>query len=502
MAILLGMDVGTSGLRVLAVDESGAIVASAGASYPLSSPHPLWSEQHPEDWWSAARRAIQDVLKTVPASHVKAVGLTGQMHGLVMLDTRDRVLRPAILWNDQRTGPQCARLTERIGPERIAEETLNPLLTGFTAGKVEWVREHEPDVFAQTAAILLPKDYVRFRLTGQKAIDLSDASGTSLLNVPQRRWSKVMIDGLGLDERWLPRLVESVEVVGGISAIAAEATGLLAGTPVVGGAGDQAAAGVGSGAVGKGVVSISLGTSGVVFAALAEPRVDPQLRTHTFCHAVPGMWHVMGVMLSAAGSLRWLRDILGEMSGEASNLLSYSSMDTYAEAAPVGAEGLLFLPYLTGERTPYPDPLARGAFVGLTARHTSGHLARSVMEGVAFGLRDSLTILDAMGVDRQEVRLTGGGARSRLWRQILADVLDVPVMTLGADEGPAFGAALLAGVGINLFTSVPQACQRMIRTVSTTNPQPHTRSTYDELYVVYRSLYPRLRDVSHRLSQL
>lgn len=501
--MLLGIDVGTSGLRVLAVDEAGGVVASADQSYLTSSPRPLWSEQDPQDWWTAAVGALRAVLARVPANQVRAISLTGQMHGLVLLDAHDRVLRPAILWNDQRTAAQCERLTESIGKERIVAETLNPLLTGFTAGKIEWVREHEPAVFARAASMLLPKDFVRLRLTGDRAIDMSDASGTALLNVKRRTWSKVMLDGLGLSERWLPRLVESVELTGVISPSAAEATGLLAGTPVVGGAGDQAAGGIGSGAVEEGVVSVSLGTSGVVFASLAQPRVDSALRTHTFCHAAPGQWHVMGVMLSAAGSLRWFRDVIVEASGASDSAgLSYATMDAWASSAPPGAEGLLFLPYLTGERTPHADPLARGAFVGLTTRHGIAHLARAVMEGVAFGLRDAMAILDGMGVRRREVRLTGGGARSAVWRQILADVFHAPVATLAVDEGPAVGAALLAGVGVGVFTSAPDACRRAVHVSGVTSPDPRTRTRYDEVYDLYQQLYPSLRAVCHQSSQL
>ncbi|MHB0913600.1 MAG: xylulokinase [Armatimonadota bacterium] len=489
MAYLLGIDIGTSGTKTLLIDETGRVVASASDTYPLSTPKPLWAEQNPEDWWRATVSTVREVLAKsgVKASEVRGIGLSGQMHGAVLLDETDRVLRPAILWCDQRTAEECAWITETVGAERVVELTCNPVLTGFTAGKIVWVRNHEPEIYAKVRKVLLPKDYIRLRLTGEYASEVSDASGTSLFDVKARRWSREMLDGIGIPADWMPKVYESPEITGRVNGAAASETGLATGTPVVGGGGDQAAGGVGSGVVETGVVSSTVGTSGVVFAFADQPVVDPKLRVHTFCHAVPGKWHVMGVMLSAGGSLRWYRDTFAPGEG-------YDALSEGAARVPAGSEGLIFLPYLTGERTPYPDPHARGVFFGITLRHDKAHFTRSVMEGVAYGLRDSFEILGEMNVPVAEVRASGGGARSALWRQIQADVMGREHVLINVDEGPAFGAALLASVGTGVYGSVPEACKSTIRVVSSTEPNGAVHQEYGKYYSIYRALYPALAD--------
>jgi len=419
------------------------------------------------------------------------------MHGSVFLDAAGQVLRPAILWCDQRTAAQCDWITQRAGREVVVRETCNPVLTGFTAPKIVWLQQHEPAAWARVAKVLLPKDYVRYQLTGEFATEVSDASGTSLLNVRERRWSAPMLEAVGLRPDMLPAVFESPEVSGKISAAAAEATGLGAGTPVVGGGGDQAAGAVGNGIVEPGVISVTTGTSGVVFAYMDTPEMDPELRTHTFCHAVPGKWHVMGVMLSAGGSLRWYRDTLGSEEravAERMGVDPYELLCAQAAQAEAGCRGLVFLPYLSGERTPYPDPHARGVFFGLSLWHRREHLVRSVLEGVSYGLRDSLEILRGLGLPIRQVRASGGGARSDLWRQIQADVFGCELVTINVDEGPAFGAALLAGVGAGVYPSVPEACRRTITVTQRTEPNPDTAQVYERYYQVYRKLYPALRD--------
>ena len=498
MPYLLGLDVGTTGAKGLLIDETGRVAASATGDYPLANPRPLWSEQDPEDWWLACADCMRRVLALadIAPEQVAGVGFSGQMHGLVLLDEDGRVLRPAILWNDQRTGDQCRIITERLGLETLLKLTGNPVLPGFTAPKLLWVAQNEPELFARTARFLLPKDYVRFRLTGTLATDVSDASGTSLFDVANRTWSDAMFDALDIPRAWAPDCVESPEVCGRVTVQAAGQTGLAPGTPVVGGGGDQAAQAIGTGLVTEGKIAATLGTSGVVFAPTQSPRIDPAGRLHAFCHAVPGMWHVMGVMLAAGGSLRWFRDELGNVERSAAGLLDvepYDLIASQAARAPAGCEGLVFLPYLSGERTPHPDPNARGAFVGLTLRHGKRHLARAVLEGVAYGLRDSLTLVRELGTSPESLRVSGGGARSELWRQILADVFDLDVATVNLSEGAALGAALLAGVGAKVFTDVEQACDRIIRETSRLRPDPDNRETYDKGYTVYRNLYPALK---------
>jgi len=498
MSYLLGIDIGTSGTKTLLIDEAGKTIASATDTYPLSTPKPLWAEQEPEDWWQATVSTIRAVLREsgVSPAEIKGIGLSGQMHGAVFLDERHQVIRPSILWCDQRTGGECEWITERIGRDKVVELTSNPVLTGFTAPKIVWLRNNEPDAYARTRKVLLPKDYIRFRLTGEFATEVSDASGTSLFNVTKRQWADEMLDGAGIPQDWMPRAYESPEISGRISEETASLTGLKAGTPVVGGGGDQAAGAVGNGVVETGIVSSTVGTSGVVFAFADKPVVDPGLRVHTFCHAVPGKWHVMGVMLSAGGSLRWYRDTFAQAEVEqaqASGSEVYDILsDQVAEVEP-GCEGLVFLPYLTGERTPYPDPNARGAFVGITLRHDKRHFVRAVYEGVAYGLRDSFEILKEMGVPISQVRASGGGARSGVWRQIQADVTGHEHVLINIEEGPAFGVALLAGVGTGVYPSVEDACRSTIGVVSTTRPEKQAGVVYDRYYAVYRALYPALR---------
>jgi xylulokinase len=459
--MLVGLDVGTTGVKALAITPNAEVVASAEAEYPLSTPQPGWAEQDPEDWWRGAQAALAQ-LRVEP----DAIGLSGQMHGLVVLDDADRVLRPAILWNDQRTAAECAEIEERVGLERLIRLTGNRALTGFTAPKLLWLRRHEPEVYGRIAHVLLPKDYVRYRLTGEHAIDAADASGTLLFDVPRRRWSEEVLDALELPRGWLPPAYESPDV------------------PGAPGAGDQAAAALGVGVDRPGPLSVVLGTSGVVFAALPGFAADEQARVHAFCHAVPGGWHAMGVMLSAAGSLGWLRNAVGG---------SYGELVAEAERWPRGAEGLTFLPYLAGERTPHADAHARGAFVGLTLRHDRGALVRAVLEGVAYGLRDCLEVLRGLGVEAEVGRVSGGGARSDLWLRIVATVLGLPLERTVVDEGSAYGAALLAGVAGGVFADVHEAVAACVRTRDRIEPDPSWQAAYEDGYARFRALYPALR---------
>jgi xylulokinase len=505
-AYLLGIDVSTTATKALIIDERGDVIASAMTEYPFFTPRPLWSEQSPADWWQGACVSIQAALKKadLAGGDISGVGLTGQMHGLVMMDKSGQVLRPAILWNDQRTGPQCAEITDAVGGlGKLLELIGNAVLPGFTAPKIVWVRENEPDVYERTAHILLPKDYVRYCLTGEYATEVSDASGTALLDVANRRWSDPMLRALDIPKEWLPHCTESPEVSGRISAAAAQATGLRVGTPVAGGGGDQAAQAVGSGIVGPGIISVTSGTSGVVFAHSDKYAFEAQGRLHAFCHAVPGKWHFMGVMLSAGGSFRWLRDSLGDLERMTALLTGedpYDLLTREAARAPVGCEGLLFLPYLTGERTPYPDPQARGAFIGLTVRHAKSHMVRSVLEGVSFGLRDSLELIKGLGVPIEQVRASGGGARSSLWRQIQADVFGTELVLVNVTEGAAYGAALLAGAGAGVFASVDEAVAQTVHVTDRTPPLAENVRQYEKLYPVYRSLYPALQSTFHALA--
>jgi xylulokinase len=493
----LGVDVSTTATKALLMGADGEVLGVASSEYTYETPQPLWTEQHPDLWWQATVSSVRQVMSqagVVPAD-VKGVGLTGQMHGLVLLDGDGQVLRPAILWNDQRTGAECDEIRERVGKEHLVQITGNDALTGFTAPKVLWVRNHEPEVFAQVRHILLPKDYVRFKLTGEYAADKAGGAGTLLFDVRKRDWSQEVVGALEIDPAWLPPTFEGTAVTGYISPGAAEMTGLKAGTPVVGGGGDQSAQAVGVGAVEPGIVALTLGTSGVVFASSAEPFIEPQGRLHAFCHALPGRWHLMGVMLSAAGSLRWYRDTLAPGA-------DFEALLAPAGDVPPGSEGLLFLPYLTGERTPHPDPLARGAFVGLTVRHTQAHMTRAVLEGVAFGLRDSFELMKSVGLAKiHQVRVSGGGARSPLWRQILADVLDAELVTVNTTEGAAYGAALLAATGAGVFADVAAACAAIIQLTGRAAPGPAS-AVYEETYPLYRELYPALRSTFNAVAQI
>jgi xylulokinase len=483
--------VGTGGTRALLIDESGAVVASAIHEHqPFASPRSGWAEQDPQDWWKACQGAVRKLLRDggVEASEIACVGLTGQMHGAVLLDRNGDVLRPALIWCDQRTAAECRYLNDTIGAQHIVELTSNPALTNFTLTKLLWVRTNEPGIWRRFQSFLLPKDYIRLCLTGVRAIDVADASGTLLLDVAHRRWSDAMVDAVGLSPDCLPALYESQEIVGHVTDAAAAKTGLKAGTPVVAGAGDQAAGATGMGIVRPGDVSATIGTSGVVFAASDAPVTDPRGRLHTFCHAIPGRWHVMGVTQAAGLSLRWIRDNFGTFT-------DYDQMSAEAAKVPAGSEGVLWAPYLMGERTPYPDPDVRAALLGLAADHTRANVIRAVLEGVAFSLKDTLTIFKELGIPVRGIRVGGGGARSALWRQIQSDVYGQAVETVQAEEGAAYGAALLAGVGVGAWASVDAACDSVVRVAKRTNPDLKAASVMLDAYVKYRRIYPALRNI-------
>jgi xylulokinase len=480
---LVGLDVGTTGVKALAVSPDGEVLATATHGYGLSTPRPGWAEQDPDDWLRAAESALADVSA---GRRVAGIGLSGQMHGLVVLDEAGSVIRPAILWNDQRTAAECAEIEERIGLRRLIELTGNRALPGFTAPKLLWLRRHEPGAYARVARVMLPKDYVRLRLTGEWAIDASDASGTLLLDVARRDWSTEVLDALALPREWLPPVLESPAVAGALHVDPRDTASQ--GIPVALGAGDQPAAAVGVGAIRPGTLSVVLGTSGVVLAPLPAYAHDVEARVHAFCHARPETWQAMGVMLSAAGSLQWLHDTIAKD-------VPFDTLVGEAEAWGPGAEGLLFLPYLAGERTPHADPDARGAFVGLELRHDRGALVRAVIEGVAFGLADSLDLLRALGVEAASARASGGGARSRLWLRIVASVLGVPLELTESEEGSAFGAALLGGVAGGVFADVDEAVDRCVRLTGTVEPDPAWREAYLHAHERYRALYPALRAV-------
>lgn len=506
MAVYLGIDIGTSGTKTLAITETGAILASATEEYPLSSPQPGWSEQDPLDWWRASVDSVKQVLAkaNIKPTDVKGIGLSGQMHGSVFLDAQHNVIRPALLWNDQRTSAECTEIEKRAGGRAaLIEMVANPALTGFTAPKILWLRNHEPQNFERLRQVLLPKDYVRFRLTGEFATEVSDASGTLLLDVRNRCWSKALLGKLELDPALLPKVYESVEVSGKLSAIAAEQMGLPAGIPVVGGGGDQAASAVGNGIVSRGAISATMGTSGVVFAHSDEVQIDPQGRVHTFCHAVPGKWHVMGVVLSAGGSFQWFRNQLGQGEIAIAKLMGvdpYQLLSAMAQQAPAGSEGLYFLPYLTGERTPHADPDARAAWVGLSLRHGKSHMARAVLEGATYAMRDCLEIIKGMHIPVEEIRLSGGGAKGEFWRHLQADIYGQEVVTINAEEGPAYGVALLAATGTGAFKSIEEACKATISVVTRTPANADAVQTYNKAYphygALYRSLATNFRDIA------
>ncbi|HEX5916051.1 MAG TPA: xylulokinase [Rubrobacter sp.] len=492
MSVLVGLDVGTGGTRAVAVDESGEIVAEASSEYPLHSPHPGWTEQDPDDWWEGAKEVVKNVA-TQTGEQVAGIGLTGQMHGSVFLDSSDEVIRPALLWNDQRTYRQCEEITSTVGEERLICISGNPALTGFQAPKIVWLKEEEPDNFGRVSRVLLPKDYVRFRLTGEYATDASDAAGTLLLDMRARDWSGEILDALEIPQEWMPEVYEGPESTGVLRESVAEELGLPSGIPVAAGGGDNAAAAVGTGIVGPGLVNSSVGTSGVLFVHASEFNPDPSGRLHAFCHAVPGAYHLMGVTLSAGGSLSWWRETLGR---------DYNELVEAASGVSPGSEGLIFLPYLSGERTPHLDPKARGAFFGLTARHGMEHMTRAVMEGVIFSLRDSLDIMRGLGIPVEDVRATGGGARSDLWRRLQADIYGTPIRRTVADEGPAYGAALLAGVASGTYTSVDEAVSVVKLREEITEPDSDRTKIYEEHYEIYRSLYPATSSAMSRLTDL
>ncbi len=499
MSAFLGIDIGTSGTKTVVIDPQGRLLGEAMQEYPCFTPRPLWSEQDPEHWWQATLATIQQAVSQagIDPQQVKGIGLSGQMHGSVFLDQEHRVIRPAILWNDQRTAQECQEIEQRAGSrEELIRLVANPALTGFTAPKILWLRRHEPENYARVRYVLLPKDYIRLRLTGELATDVSDASGTLLLDVARRQWSRELLQRLELPEEWFPRCYESHEPTGTLRPEVARQLGLSPQVVVVAGAGDCAAGAVGNGIVRSGVLSTSIGTSGVMFVHCDQMTVDPQGRVHTFCHAVAGRWHMMGVNLCAGGSLQWFRNqlCLGLAAECApSGTDPYQLLGAEAARVPPGAQGLVFLPYLSGERTPHADPLARGAFVGLTLAHGRGHLVRAIMEGVTFALRDSLEIFRELRVPVEQIRVSGGGSKSPLWRQIQADVFGQDVVRLVAEQGPAFGVALLAAVGCGEYESIEAACDATIQVAEHIRHDPQATAVYDQVFATYRALYPSLK---------
>jgi len=512
MAHLLGIDIGTSGTKTLICDEQGTVLATAMSEHDIASPRPGWSEQDPRQWWDATGKATRAVLKKAKVSKddISGVGLSGQMHGSVFLaDRSDEPLRPALLWNDQRTQDQCDEIEQKAGGrKKLINMVGNPALTGFTAPKILWVRQNEPKVYERTRHILLPKDYIRYRMTGEYATEVGDASGTLLLDVKKRQWNKKLLGLLEIDKELLPGCYESHVATGELHAAAAKALGLKAGTPVVGGSGDQPAGAVGNGIVKAGVVSATLGTSGVMFAHSKEPVYDPQGRVHTMCAAVEGEWCVFGCMLSAGGSFQWFRNEMGQDEIARARTVKQSKLDPYellvaqAAATDPGSEGLFFLPYLTGERCPYPNPNARGGWIGLTARHTRGHMIRALLEGVTFGMNDALKIMDGMKLGTKKIRLSGGGARSAFWRQLQADVYNKPCALINSDEGPAYGVALLAGVGTGVWKSVPEACTACIEETQTFKTEKKVAAMYAKHHEQYTRLYEALAPEFDRIASL
>lgn len=497
MAYLLGIDIGTSGTKTVLFDTFGNSIASALGEYPLYQPHVGWAEQRPEDWWEATVNTIQQVISKsgVSPKDIKGIGLSGQMHGVVLLDKDYNVLRPSIIWCDQRTGKECEQITELVTKKRLIEITANPALTGFTASKIMWVKNHEPHLYEKAFKILLPKDYIRFMLTGEFATEVSDASGMQLLNIAERNWSDEVLQKLGIDRKLLADVYESPEITGKVTSKVASLTGLAEGTPVVGGAGDQAAGAVGNGIVKPGIVSSTIGTSGVVFGYTDKVIIDPKGRVHTFCHAVPNTWHVMGVTQGAGLSLKWFRDNFCMSEKEAASLMEvdpYVLMTEQAQKVVPGCDGLLYLPYLMGERTPHLNPDAKGVFFGISARHSRRDMLRAVMEGVSYSLKDCMEIIREMGIDVNEVRASGGGGKSKLWRQMQADMFNTNILTINSSEGPALGVALLAGVGAGIYSSVPQACEASIKTVSIQKPIEKNIEIYNKYYKIYGEVYHSL----------
>ncbi len=497
MVYFIGIDSSTTATKALLMNDQGKVVNVASSSYAYETPRPLWSEQDPNLWWHATIKSIQQVLtiSDVDKEEIKGIGLTGQMHGLVLLDANGRILRPAILWNDQRTSAECDLMRKTKGKDNLIRITGNDALTGFTAPKILWVKKHEPYLFSRIAHVLLPKDFVRWKLTQAFAMDKAGGSGTQLFDIQKRDWSTDLIDQFGLNGHWFPQTFEGTAVTGQLTQHAADLTGLKKGTPVYAGGGDQAANGVGTGAVKEGIISLSLGTSGVIFASTDSPQIEENGRLHTFCHAVPGKWHTMGVMLSAAGSLRWYRDTFSPQD-------SFEQITKESESIKAGSDGLLFMPYLTGERTPHPDPLARASFIGATVQHTKAHFGRAILEGVAFGFRDILNLMKEAGMENvTQIRVSGGGAKSDCWRQIIADVLKTEVVSINTNEGAAFGTALLAAVGNGHFKSVDQASEQLIQITETVQPSSN-QSAYDDYYQIYKELYPTLSSTFNALGKI
>jgi xylulokinase len=504
MSVYLGVDIGTSGTKTLAIRRDGTILAESSVEYPLYHPRPLWSEQDPEDWWRATVKTIRTVIRKakLKAADVRGIGLSGQMHGSVFLDKNHKVIRRALLWNDQRTAAECDEIERRAGGRaRLIKMVANPALTGFTAPKILWLRNNEPRNFDKTVKVLLPKDDIRRRLTGEFATDVSDASGMLLLDVAKRNWSSKLLSKLELDRDLLATCYESEEVTGHLTRATAKLLGLTTNCLVVGGAGDCAANGIGTGVVKSGVLSTSIGTSGVMFVHSDEMEIDPLGRLHTFCHAVRGKWHMMGVTLTAGGALQWFAEQLCQKLGTTKKSV-YDVLNAEASQIAAGSEGLFFLPYLAGERTPHADPDARGGFIGLTLKHTRGHMARAIIEGVTYAMRDSLAIIQEMGVPVRQVRASGGGAKIALWRQLQADVFGKKVVTINTEQGAAFGVALLAAVGDGAFKNIQQACAATIREVSQTKTDRQVRKIYDRGFPVYQQLYQSLKSDFKTISSL
>ena len=503
MAYYLGVDIGTSGTKTILVNTDGGILAEANASYPLLHPRPMWSEQDPEHWWKATVKTVRSVVRKsgVKKEEIRAIGLSGQMHGSVFLDKDDKVIRPALLWNDQRTAEECDEIENRAGGRKaLIRMVANPAMTGFTAPKILWLRNNEPRNFDRLRKVLLPKDEIRRRLTGEYATEVSDASGMLLLDVKKRNWSKTLLSKLELDASLLGTVYESEDVTGTLTSAAAKSLGLTTDCKVVGGAGDCAANAIGTGVVKRGVLSTSIGTSGVMFVHSDEVQVDPQGRLHTFCHAVRGKWHMMGVNLTAGGALDWFRSSLCDDIRPPRGKTVFDVLNKEAAAVAAGSDGLYFLPYLTGERTPHADPLAKGCFVGLTLSHSRGHMARSVMEGVTYAMRDSLAIIEDLGVPVRECRVSGGGSKSKLWRQLQADVFGKKAVTINAEEGPAYGVALLAAVGDGAYKNIQQACDATVRVVTETPVQRSQKRKYDRRFPVYQRLYHALKEDFKRIA--
>jgi len=507
MDYLLGLDIGTTSTRTIIINENGKLVASSTKDYPLITPRPGWAEQNPEDWWDAAVYTIKDVLKSsnISPKDISCVGLSGQMHGSVFLDKEGKVIRPAILWCDQRTKEQCDEIYKIFGYDDFIKLSYNKALPGFTAPKILWLREVEPENYSKVSRILLPKDYIRYKLSGKYVTEVSDASGTILMDITSRNWSDKILDGLNIARDLLPDVYESAEVTSYVNYFASSVTGLLEGTPIVGGASDNAAGAVGSGIVKERLISDSIGTSGVVFACTGSPLYDRLGRVHSFCHALPDMWHLTGVTLSAAGSLKWYYDTFGPSKNIVDtypDTEGYNLLNKQAENIGVGSDGLIFLPYLSGERTPHADPYARGVFFGLSYLHTQDHFVRSIMEGVAFSQLDCLSLIREVGITSDKVVLFGGGAKSKVWRQIISDILNIKIVILNIEEGPAYGAALIAGVGAGIYSNVEEACKKTIKEISETNPIRENVKKYRKIYEIYKSLYKDLKDDYKKLHTL